>query len=67
MPGKNGFGNSRVPMTKKVSYGSALHYKNPILLKGRRHEKKMHKIERRETLADINAGGDRRNLAMGGY
>jgi hypothetical protein len=30
MPSKNGFGNSRTPMTKKVSYGSAMHYKNPI-------------------------------------
>tara|TARA_R100000541_G_scaffold27298_1_gene36590 strand:+ start:57 stop:299 length:243 start_codon:yes stop_codon:yes gene_type:complete len=29
MPSKNGFGNSRTPM-KKVSYGSAMHYKNPI-------------------------------------
>lgn len=30
MPSKHGFGNSRTPMTKKVSYGSAMHYKNPI-------------------------------------
>jgi len=30
MPSKRGFGNSRTPMTKKVSYGSAMHYKNPI-------------------------------------
>ena len=30
MPSKNGFGNSRTPMMKKVSYGSAMHYKNPI-------------------------------------
>jgi hypothetical protein len=30
MPSKLGFGNSRTPMTKKASYGSALHYKNPI-------------------------------------
>ena len=30
MPSKLGFGNSRTPMTKKVSYGSAMHYKNPI-------------------------------------
>ena len=30
MPSKNGFGNSRTPMAKKVSYGSAMHYKNPI-------------------------------------
>jgi len=33
MPSKNGFGNSRTPMTKKVSYGSAVHYKNPIMKK----------------------------------
>ena len=30
MPSKNGFGNTRTPMTKKASYGSAMHYKNPI-------------------------------------
>tara|TARA_R110002020_G_scaffold7779_1_gene32250 strand:- start:232 stop:567 length:336 start_codon:yes stop_codon:yes gene_type:complete len=30
MPSKHGFGNSRAPMTKKVSYGSAMHYKNPV-------------------------------------
>ena len=30
MPSKLGFGNSRTPMTKKVSYGSAMHYKNPV-------------------------------------
>jgi|TARA_R110000824_G_scaffold136470_1_gene300117 hypothetical protein len=30
MPSKNGFGSSRTPMTKKVSYGSAVHYKNPV-------------------------------------
>ena len=30
MPSKQGFGNSRTPITKKVSYGSAMHYKNPI-------------------------------------
>ena len=30
MPSKNGFGNSRTPMTKKVGYGSAMHYKNPV-------------------------------------
>ena len=30
MPSNNGFGNSRTPMTKKVSYGSAMHYKNPV-------------------------------------
>tara|TARA_R110001592_G_scaffold115335_1_gene315714 strand:+ start:158 stop:397 length:240 start_codon:yes stop_codon:yes gene_type:complete len=30
MPSKNGFGNGRTPMTKKVGYGSAMHYKNPI-------------------------------------
>ena len=30
MPSKNGFGNSSIPMTKKVSYGSAMHYKNPL-------------------------------------
>jgi hypothetical protein len=30
MPSKLGFGNSRTPMAKKVSYGSAMHYKNPI-------------------------------------
>jgi len=30
MPSKQGFGNSRTPMTKKVSYGSAVHYKNPV-------------------------------------
>ena len=29
MPSKNGFGNSRTPM-KKVGYGSAMHYKNPV-------------------------------------
>ena len=32
MPSNNGFGNSRTPMTKKVSYGSAMHYKNPVKL-----------------------------------
>ena len=32
MPSKNGFGNERTPMTKKVSYGSAIHYKNPVKL-----------------------------------
>ena len=31
MPSKNGFGNSRTPM-KKVGYGSAMHYKNPIMM-----------------------------------
>ena len=31
MPSKNGFGNSRTPM-KKVGYGSAMHYKNPVKL-----------------------------------
>ncbi len=31
MPSKHGFGNSRTPALKKVSYGSAMHYKNPIL------------------------------------
>jgi len=30
MPSKLGFGNSRTPMNKKVGYGSAMHYKNPI-------------------------------------
>jgi len=30
MPSKHGFGNSRTPVLKKVSYGSAMHYKNPI-------------------------------------
>ena len=30
MPSKNGFGNSRTPIMKKVSYGSAMHYKNPV-------------------------------------
>ena len=30
MPSKLGFGNSRTPVLKKVSYGSAIHYKNPI-------------------------------------
>ena len=30
MPSKLGFGNSRTPMTKKASYGSAMHYKNPV-------------------------------------
>tara|TARA_R110000824_G_scaffold197783_1_gene381430 strand:- start:248 stop:493 length:246 start_codon:yes stop_codon:yes gene_type:complete len=30
MPSKLGFGNSRTPITKKVGYGSAMHYKNPI-------------------------------------
>jgi len=29
MPSKNGFGNTRIPM-KKVGYGSAMHYKNPV-------------------------------------
>ena len=29
MPSKNGFGNTRTPM-KKVGYGSAMHYKNPV-------------------------------------
>tara|TARA_R110000851_G_scaffold251970_1_gene404436 strand:+ start:26 stop:427 length:402 start_codon:yes stop_codon:yes gene_type:complete len=29
MPSKNGFGNLRTPM-KKVGYGSAMHYKNPV-------------------------------------
>jgi len=32
MPSKLGFGNSRTPMTKKASYGSAMHYKNPVKL-----------------------------------
>jgi len=32
MPSKNGFGNTRTPMTKKVGYGSAMHYKNPVKL-----------------------------------
>ena len=32
MPSKQGFGDSRTPMTKKVSYGSAMHYKNPVKL-----------------------------------
>ena len=32
MPSKHGFGNSRTPMTKKVSYGSPMHYKNPVKL-----------------------------------
>tara|TARA_R110001592_G_scaffold115335_1_gene315715 strand:+ start:470 stop:739 length:270 start_codon:yes stop_codon:yes gene_type:complete len=32
MPSNNGFGDSRTPMTKKVSYGSAMHYKNPVKL-----------------------------------
>ena len=32
MPSKNGFGNSRTPITNKVSYGSAVHYKNPVKL-----------------------------------
>jgi hypothetical protein len=30
MPSKLGFGNTRTPMTKKMSYGSAMHYKNPV-------------------------------------
>jgi hypothetical protein len=30
MPSKNGFGSSRTPIAKKVSYGSAMHYKNPV-------------------------------------
>ena len=30
MPSKHGFGNSRTTMLKKVSYGSAMHYKNPV-------------------------------------
>ena len=33
MPSKHGFGNSRTPILKKVSYGSAMHYKNPIMRK----------------------------------
>ena len=32
MPSKNGFGNERTPMAKKVSYGSAMHYKNLVKL-----------------------------------
>jgi len=40
MPSKNGFGNSRTPM-KKVGYGSAMHYKNPVKLTAGAKEKIM--------------------------
>jgi|CoawatStandDraft_6_1074263.scaffolds.fasta_scaffold47914_2 hypothetical protein len=41
MPSKHGFGNSRTPITKKVSYGSAMHYKNPVKLTAGAKEKIM--------------------------
>jgi|TARA_R110002124_G_C8625346_1_gene486749 hypothetical protein len=43
MPSKLGFGNSRTPMTKKASYGSAMHYKNPIKKDEVEKEKKITK------------------------
>ena len=32
MASKNGFGNSRVSTIKKVSYGSKIHFKNPVMI-----------------------------------
>ena len=67
MPSKHGFGNSRTPMTKKVSYGSPMHYKNPVkmtaaqetlpekLKAGIRAKEAKNPITKKETLPGIDA------------